>query len=167
MSETQASQRVAFWSTASALPEDVFAVWRKPDAAITPVAIVATTDADGAPRTAPFGSLRAVTPQLLRLACWCGHDTYANLRRGARLSVALMCHNSAVSVIGSPRVVREHMEADEQFAIVDIDVEEVKNDMVYRIVIESGIEIAAREKYKLWYDAAMQELDALGQLPRT
>jgi len=82
MSGAQKAQEGVYWSTAPELPQGVFAAWRKPDRAISPVAIVATIDADGTPRTAPFGSLRAVTPCLLRLCSWHGHDTYANLCRG-------------------------------------------------------------------------------------
>jgi hypothetical protein len=64
------------WRSAFELPPDVFAALHKPDRAINPVTIVATVDSDGRPRTAPFGSLRAITPQLLRLACGNYHDTY-------------------------------------------------------------------------------------------
>ena len=64
--------RKPFWSTASELPEDVFAAWHKPGLAISPVAIVATVDADGTPRTAPFGSLVAVTPRYCDCALFTG-----------------------------------------------------------------------------------------------
>jgi hypothetical protein len=151
-------KRLRIWQTETELPADVFEAWHKPDGAISPVAIVATVDADGKPRTAPFGSLRAITPRLLRLFSWREHDTYANLCRDGRVSVALLSPDVAVSVSGRARVVREQARHDEQFAILDIDVEEVKNDMAYRIVIESGIKIVARERHKPWYDAVMAEL---------
>ena len=102
-----------FWHTASELPEDVFAAWRKPERAISPVAIVATTDPDGTPRTAPFGSLRALTPRLLQLCSHHSHDTYVNLCRDERVSVALVSPDVAASVRGRARVVRERMEHDE------------------------------------------------------
>jgi hypothetical protein len=54
------------WDTASELPSYVFEALEKPNKAINPIAVLATVDEDGAPRTAPFGSLRAVTPRLLR-----------------------------------------------------------------------------------------------------
>ena len=156
------AHRKPFWSTASELPEDVFAAWRKPGRAISPVAIVATVDADGKPRTAPFGSLIAVTPRLLRLCSFHGHDTYANFCHDGRVSVALVSPpDISVSVRGHARLVRERMEHDEDFAILEIDVEEVKNDMAYWIVIESGITIYAREEHKPAYDAAMAELEDL------
>jgi flavin reductase (DIM6/NTAB) family NADH-FMN oxidoreductase RutF len=162
MSETKVSPRKPYWLTAPELPPDVFAAWHKPEAAISPVAIVATVDADGAPRTAPFGSLRAITPRLLRLCTLNSHDTYANLCRDGRVMVALLSPpDVAVSVQGRARVVRAQMAHDEQFAALEIDVQEVKNDMVYRIVIESAVAIHAKEKYQSWYDGAMRELDAL------
>jgi hypothetical protein len=33
---------------------------------------------------------------------------------------------------------------------VDVDVELVKNDMVYCTVIESGVEMRAKERYQHW-----------------
>jgi hypothetical protein len=164
MSDAQGTRKRTFWHTAPELPEDVFAAWRKPDGAISPVAILATVDPDGAPRTAPFGSLRAVTPRLLRLCSLRHHDTYTNLRRDGRVTVALLSPpDIAVSVRGQARIVKEHMDTDGNFAVLEIDVEEVKNDMAYRVVIESAIEISAREKHRDWYEIAMRELETLGQ----
>jgi flavin reductase (DIM6/NTAB) family NADH-FMN oxidoreductase RutF len=159
MCDPQQRPRRSFWFTAPELPDDVFAAWHKPGGAISPVAIVATVDPDGTPRTAPFGSLRAVTPRLLRLCSHHGHDTYLNLCRDGRVSVALVSPDVAVSVRGRARVVRERMQHDEDFAILEIDVEEVKNDMAYRIVVESGIAIHAKEEYQPWYETAMAELE--------
>ena len=151
-------KRLRMWQTETELPPDVFEAWHKPDGAISPVAIVATVDPDGMPRTAPFGSLRAITPRLLRLFSWREHDTYANLCRDGRVSLALVSPDVAVSVTGRARVVRERAHHDEQFAILEIAVEEVKNDMAYRVVVESGIEIVPKERHKPWYSAAMAEL---------
>ena len=67
----------------------------------------------------------------------------------------------SVSVRGRARVIRERMRQDENFAIIDIDIEEVKNDMAYRIVIDNGITIHAKEQFKPWYEATMSELEEL------
>lgn len=126
-----------YWKTAPELPLKVFKVWLKPNRAINPIALVATIDPDGAPRTAPFGSVRAVTPRLLQLCSWHNHDTYANLCRDSRVMVTLITPpDVAVSVKGHARVVKEKMDTDEHYAVVEIDVEEVKNDMVRSIQIE-------------------------------
>jgi hypothetical protein len=152
-----------YWFTATKLPEEVFQAWVKPDKAISPVAVLATVDPDGMPRTAPFGSLRAVTPRLLRLCSMRYHDSCANLIRDGRVSIFLISPpDVAVSARGRARMVRDEMETDGDFAIFEIDIESVKNDMAYRIVIDSGIEITAKPEFQPWYDEAMEELDAIG-----
>ncbi len=162
MSEQTKKSRPALWWTAPELPPNVFEAWRKLDGALSPVSVVATVDADGAPHTALFGSLRAVTPRLLRLCSMHVHDTYANLCRDGRVTVSLVSPpDVAVSVYGRARVVRERMELDKHFAILEIDVERVKNDMAYRIVIESEIAIHPRQKHQQWYTAAMAEIEEL------
>ncbi|MBN1669167.1 MAG: pyridoxamine 5'-phosphate oxidase family protein, partial [Anaerolineales bacterium] len=89
------------WVSASELPPAAYQAWHKPGRAISPVAIVATVDADGRPRTAPFGSLRAVSPRLLRLCCMRNHKTYGNLRRGGQVAVCLLSPpDIAVTVSG-------------------------------------------------------------------
>ena len=165
MTNTQASQEpqeIARWRRASELPPDMFAAWRKPKRALNPVAIVATVNPDGTPRMAPFGSLRAVTPRLLRMISMRYHDTYANLRRDGRVTVALLAPpNIAATVRGRARVVRERMNADEHSAVVEIDVEEVKNDMARTIAIDTGITISARGEFRHWFETVLGELEEM------
>ncbi len=158
----QPAKEKKHWRTAVELPREIFEVWRKPNRALDPVAVVATVDPDGTPRTAPFGSLRAITPRLLRLITWHGHDTYANLCRDERVMVALLAPpNIAASVRGRARVVREQMNTDAHYAVVDIDVEEVKNDMVRSVVIESGITLSPVDQYRSWFEASLGELEEM------
>ena len=152
----------SFWQTSPELPTNVFKAWQKLDCSISPVAVVATVDSDGSPRAVPFGSLRAITPRLLRLCCFRQHDTYANICRDGRATIVMISPpDVSVSVRGRARVIRERMRQDENFAIIDIDIEEVKNDMAYRIVIDNGITIHAKEQFKPWYEATMSELEEL------
>jgi hypothetical protein len=160
MTNREESQAKKHWRRASELPPDVFAVLHKPNRAINPVTVVATIDPDGTPRTAPFGSLRAVTPRLLRLACDHHHDTYANLCRDGRVSVALLAPpNIAVSILGRARVVKERMDIAEHLVVVEIDVEEVKNDMMRRGVIESAVGFTPPEDLKDYYVGAIAEIE--------
>ena len=76
--ESQAKKR---WRRASELPPEVVEVLRKPSRAINPATVVATVDEDGAPRTAPFGSVRLHY-----------QDACANLSRDGRVMVALVPH---------------------------------------------------------------------------
>jgi hypothetical protein len=159
-SDSQGSQEKARWRRAPELPQEVFAVLRKPNRAINPCTIVATVDADGTPHAAPFGSVRAVTPRLLRMISARYHDTYANLCRDGRTTVALVAPpDIAVSIRGRARVVRERMNVDEHSAVLEIDVAEVKNDMVRTGVIESGITFSPRDEIRDWFEAAIGEAE--------
>jgi hypothetical protein len=93
---------------------------------------------------------------------WHGHDTYTNVCRDGRVTVTLIAPpDMAVSVRGRARVVREQMNADEHYAVVDIDVEEVKNDMVRRIVMESAITISVPDEYKGWFETSLAEVEEM------
>ena len=161
-SQVQQTPEGERWRRAPELPPGVFAVLHKPDRAIDPVTVVATVDPDGRPRTAPFGSLRAVTPRLLRLACNHPHDTYANLCRDGQMSVALLAPpNIAVSIRGRARVVRERMDIAEHLVIMEIDVEEVKNDMMRQGVIESAVGFTPPDDLKDYYVGAIAEIEEM------
>jgi len=160
--EDSSSSKGERWRRLSELPEEIFDIWQKPGGALNPSSVVATVDTDGKPRIAPFGSLRAITPQLLRLVSLRHHDTYANLARDGRVMVALLSPpNLAVSVSGRARVVREKMSTDERFAVIDIDVDEVKNDMPFRIDIESAINISPRSEFNTWWHTVWKELEKM------
>jgi len=159
--EAEESQVRKRWRRAPELPPEVFEVLQKPNRAINPVTIVATVDPDGTPRTAPFGSVRAVTPRLLRMISLHYHDTYANLCRDGRVMVAVVAPpNIAVSIRGRARVVREQMNADERSAILEIDVEEVKNDVVAGS-IGSAITFFPRDEHQAWFEAVLAEVEEM------
>jgi len=74
-------------------------------------------------------SLRALTPQRLRFGCGREHDTFANIVRDGRVVVSLLAKpNVAVSIRGRARVVQERMDLLDSDAVVEIAVDEVKND---------------------------------------
>ncbi len=75
--------------------------------------------------------------------------TYVNLRRDGRVAVTMIAApDIAVSVRGRARVTRERIGAKQNRAVVDIDIEEVKNDMVPTITVESGVTISARAEWR-------------------
>lgn len=158
--QSEEAPRGEQWRSASELPADVFAALHKPNRAINPVTIVATVDSDGRPRTAPFGSLRAITPQLLRLACGNYHDTYVNLRRDGQVSVAVLAPpDIAVSIRGRARIIKGQMDIAKHLVAVEIDIEEVKNDMMRRGIIESAVGFAPPEDLKDFYVGAIAEIE--------
>ena len=151
-----------WWSTADHLPPAVYALLRKEGRAINPVTVVATVDADGTPHAAPFGSVRAVSPRLLRMLSLHRHDTYANLCRDGRVVVALIAPpDIAVSIRGRARVCVEEMDTHRGSAVLEIDVEEVKNDMVRSGVIGSAITFTPKDETQDWFDAVLGEMESL------
>lgn len=148
------------WRKLPKLPDDVFTAWQKLKGELNPSSVVATINEDGSPRTAPFGSMCAVSPHLLRFLVHRYHDTLANLKRDSRVMVALVCPpNLAVSVRGVARVVEEPFSADERYAIVEIDVNEVKNDMPVGIEIDGGISIAPSGPFVEWWNTIWKSLE--------
>jgi hypothetical protein len=108
--------------------------------------------------------MRAVTPQLLRFACNRSHHTYANLCLDGQVSVAVVAPpDIAVSIQGRARVIKAQMDIAEHFAILEIEVEEVKNNMMRRGTIESGIGFAPPEDLKGFYIGAIAEIEDLNE----
>ena len=149
------------WRRSPELLDDAFSAWRKQGGSLNPSSVVATIDADGAPRVAPFGSLRAVNPRLLRFIAHQYHDTLANLKRDPRCMVSMICPpDIAVSVRGRARIVEDPLSIDNNYALIEIDIEEVKNDMPVRIGIDSGISISPSGPFVQWWDTIWKQMES-------
>ncbi|MBN2230824.1 MAG: pyridoxamine 5'-phosphate oxidase family protein [Candidatus Thorarchaeota archaeon] len=147
------------WRRSPELLEDAFSAWKKADGALNPSSVVATTDEDGAPRVAPFGSMRAVTPKLLRFIAHRYHDTLANLKRDPRVMVAMICPpDLALSARGKARIIEEPFSLDNNYALIEIDIEEVKNDMPVKIGIDSGITISPSGPFVAWWNSLWERM---------
>ena len=147
------------WRTSPTLREDVYDALKKPDGLMNPSTVVATIDEDGSPRTAPFGSLHALSPNLLTFIINRRHQTLANIKRDGRVMVCVVCAPGiAVSIKGTTRIVADPWEFDERYAVAEIDIEEVKNDMPMAIRIESGIEISGVGPFAEWWKSCWREI---------
>lgn len=132
------------WSKLGELPQDVLKALSH--TGIGHTVVVATTDPDGSPHTAPFGSMCAMSTRVLRFASDKRNDTYANILRNGRATVSLIVPpDIAVSVRGRARVLKERMSLMETDAILEIEVEEVKNDLIRGTKIETGITYSVPE----------------------
>jgi hypothetical protein len=67
--------------------------------------------------------------------------------------------NIAVSIRGRARVVKAQMDIAEQLVVVEIDVEEVKNDMMHRGVVESAVGFDPPEDLKDFSVGAIAEIE--------
>ena len=149
------------WRKSHKLLPDAFAAYSKADGQLNPSSVVATIDEDGSPRVAPFGSLRAVNPRLLRLIISRYHDTLANMKRDSRTMIAMICPpNVAVSVRGRARIVEDPFSLDENYVLVEVDIEEVKNDMPARVGLETGIAVAPNGPFVDWWESLWEKMGA-------
>ncbi len=147
------------WRRSIDLPETIFDVLRKADGGLNPSTVVATVDEDGSPHTAPFGSLHAITPKTVRVVIHRYHDTLANIIRDERVSICLVCPpNNAISAKGRAKVIDSPWKVDERYALVEIEVDEVKNDMPLSIAIETGISISADGPFQQWWTDCWKKL---------
>jgi hypothetical protein len=128
----------------AALPDRVLAAVREPGRV---TGVVATVDERGKPHTAPFGSVQAVSPSTLRFGCDRRHDTYANLLRSPSVVVCLLLPpDIAVSVSGRATVIREAMETADTDAVFEIEIDDVKDDMLPGAAIDSGVTYSIPEE---------------------
>lgn len=158
------SDRQERWRRLPTLPEEAYRVWRKEGGVLNPSSVIATIDEDGAPRTAPFGSLHAISPEKLRAVIHRYHDTLKNVKRDDRVMVCMIsAPDSAISVRGTAIVLEEPWSVDERYALVEIAIHDVKNDMPMQIGIEHGITIAASGPFQQWWRSCWEKL---GQMTR-
>ena len=150
------------WFITSELPHEVFMAFRKQNCELNPTAILATVNLDGTPHTAPFGSFRAVTPQLIRFVIFRGHKTFKNLSNNSQVALFSTCPpDIAVSINGIARTLKEQMDFDPQYAIVEISIYTVKNNMFNKGIIKSGITISPFKKHEDWFKKLIGELEEL------
>ncbi len=126
------------WEETDELPAAVISALRRPVGEV--VAIVATVDADGSPRTAAFGSVRPITGNELRFGCNRAHVTFANVIRDGRVMVALFAApDVAVGIQGRARVLKDQLDCWPGDAAITVEVTTVKNDALPMAPVESGI----------------------------
>ena len=142
------------------LPDALIEALRRPPGEV--VAIVSTVDDDGAPRTATFGAMVPISPTALRCACNRGHATYDNLLRDGRVMVAMFAApDVAVGIRGRARVLKQRMDTLPDNAVVQIDVDHVKDDHMPMAPIASGVTYTVSEQMAANLTAANEELAAV------
>ena len=147
------------WRRSPELREDLFNIMRKENGVLNPSSVIATIEEDGSPHTAPFGSLHAVTPTNMRFVIHRYHDTLANILRDERVMVCLVCPpDIAVSVKGRARIIDNPWQVDDRYALAELLIDEVKNDMPLKIGIDSGITISAEGPFQEWWASCWKRL---------
>jgi hypothetical protein len=67
--------------------------------------------------------------------------------------------NIAVSICGQARIVKQQMDIAEHLVAVEIDIEEVKNDMMRRGTIDGSVGFTPPEDLKGFYVGAIAEIE--------
>lgn len=141
------------------LPATLVGALRRPPGEV--VAVVATVDEDGAPRTATIGALRPLTGPRLRFACRRSTTTCRNIRRDGRIMIATYrAPHLAVGIQGRARVLREQMDALPDSVVVEVDRLRVKDDFVASVPIASGITYELSPDLAARLETANHELEA-------
>jgi len=93
--------------------------------------IVATVDPDGRPNSAPFSWVVAPDSRTIRMGINQGVATLHNIKRNGFVSLSIVAPGLFVTIKGSARVVKDAIEeAPLPTAVVEVQVEEVKDDAV-------------------------------------
>ncbi len=81
-----------------------------------------------------------ISPRVLRFGCDRKHETYENIRRNGKVVVSLIAPpDVAVSIKGHARIAKERMDLVNTDAVIEVEVEEVKDDLIPGSFIVSGI----------------------------
>ncbi len=148
------------WRRMTELQDETYKLLLKIGGSLNPSSVIATVDEDGSPRTAPFGSLHAISKQQLRIVVNRHHDTLDNIKRDPRVMICLTYPpDIAISIKGRAEVVAEPWTFDEHYAIVEIAIIEIKNDLPRSVFIESGITISATGPFVEWWKSCYEELN--------
>ena len=155
-----AEEHALTWEEADELPAAVISALLRPVGEV--VAIVATVDADGSPRTAAFGSVRPIPPHQLRFGCKRTHGTFANVVRDGRVMVALFASpDIAIGIRGRARVLKEELDCWPGDAAIAIDVSKVKNDALQMAPVASGITYSVSPDVGVRIQQYFDELEAI------
>ncbi len=128
-----------------------------------PVVIVATVGADGGPHTAPFGSCLAVAAGRLRFGSSRAHDTYDNVRRDSRVAVVLCAPpDFAVSIHGRASVIADSMQTNPGSAVIEIEIDNVKDDWFPGVVLTTGLAIEPAPERRDYLARYLAEVQAAG-----
>jgi len=126
------------------LPQKVFEILNKEVATV----VIATVDEDGSPRTAPFSWIVAKDKRTLRVGMGVRNFTFANVKRNGKVMICLLEEgNIAISIKGKARVIKEKLDSATGVAMVEINIEEIKNDASAVSPVKSGVRIDINDKY--------------------
>lgn len=103
-------------------------------------AILATVDEAGRPWTTPVNSITSVSERTIRMALERRGSALANIQRYNRVMIAILDEGDiAVGIAGHARVIKQVMDTNPLTAMVEVEVDGVKDDTWPDLVVCQGI----------------------------
>jgi flavin reductase (DIM6/NTAB) family NADH-FMN oxidoreductase RutF len=123
-------------------------------------AVLATVSEDGWPNTAPMHLITAINEIKLRLSIGKMHDTYNNIKHNGRVMINILeKDDTAISIKGKARIVRDPMNGNKSMAMIEIDIVEIKSDTTPTLIVKEGIKTIHRsEKTQNFFNLMFTEL---------
>lgn len=126
-------------------------------------AVVATVSSDGFPNAAPMALFYAPDESKVRMSVGTMHETYTNIKENGKVSICVMEEGDyAFTVKGYGKVLREKSETTGSMSIIEVDVEEVKEDTSPVAEIIQAIRLNPRsDKSQRFLEKIAQELKSI------
>ena len=127
------------------------------------IAVLATADRQGRVNTAPMHLLWAKDEKTILLCSAIRHRSSDNLKTQGRFSLSIMDEeDTAFSVLGSAKLLRQPMEANPHMALFRLAVDEVKLDTAPTLEVVARVQTRRRnEKVAAFFEACFAEMEAL------
>ncbi|HHV61570.1 MAG TPA: pyridoxamine 5'-phosphate oxidase family protein [Firmicutes bacterium] len=107
--------------------------------------VVATVTNDGRPHVAPVNLIVPRDDRTLRLALERSGHTLANIRDNQWVAISILDEGDiAIGVKGRAVIVKDHMDANDAMAMVDVAVNEVENHAHPIILVSCGVRTRRR-----------------------
>jgi predicted pyridoxine 5'-phosphate oxidase superfamily flavin-nucleotide-binding protein len=111
------------------------------------VAVLATVSPDGYPNTAPMHLIVAPDDKNLLLAIGSMHCSYNNIKENGKVMLSILDdQDTALSIKGNAKVIKEAMDGHKSMAMVKVEVLEIKGDTTPTLIVTSGVKTAVRSK---------------------
>ncbi len=126
--------------------------------------VMVTVSRDGMPNAAPMALMAAPDPHRVLVSVSTWHDTYQNVKETGKVALSVMASGDrAFTVKGPARVVQETTQVSDKMSVIEIEVQEVKDDVSPAARVNNGVEMVIRsEKARQFLDAIWDELQGPG-----
>ncbi len=127
------------------------------------IAVLATADRQGRVNTAPMHLLWAKDESTVLLCSAIRHRSSENLKTQGRFALSVMDQeDTAFSILGTAKLLRQPMEANAHMALFSLAVEEVKSDTAPTLEVVNRVETRQRnEKVAAFFHACFVEMSAV------